>query len=172
MDSASARDPTHENIRAIARLEEQILHRRSGADRIAAGITRAAGSMVFVWVHILWYGGWIGVNLNLVPGAPVFDPYPFNFLTLVVSLEAIFLSLFVLNSQNRMSREADRRGQLEFQVNLLAEQENTKTLEMLDAICRHLGLPMTSDDELHKLSERTDVDRLATDLDKQLPNDP
>lgn len=127
--------------------------------------------MIFVWVHILWYAGWVGVNVNLIPGVPAFDPYPFNFLTLVVSLEAIFLSLFVLNSQNRMSREADRRGQLEFQVNLLAEQENTKTLEMLHSIGRHLGLPMTSDDELHKLSERTDVDRLATDLAERLPKD-
>lgn len=101
--------PTHENIQAIARLEEQVLQRRTGADRVAAGITRAAGSMAFAWVHVAWYAGWVCVNLGLVPGVPVFDPYPFNFLTLVVSLEAIFLSLFVLNSQNRMTREADRR---------------------------------------------------------------
>lgn len=163
--------PTHENIQAIARLEEQVRQRRTGADRVAAGITRAAGSMAFAWVHVAWYAGWVCVNLGLVPNVPAFDPYPFNFLTLVVSLEAIFLSLFVLNSQNRMSREADRRGQLEFQVNLLAEQENTKTLEMLQRICEHLGLPITADDELHKLSERTDVDQLATELARQLPGE-
>ena len=165
------RDPTQANIEAIARMEEQILRGRSGADRIGAGITRAGGSMVFVWVHVVWYAGWIAMNVNRIPGIATFDPYPFNFLTLIVSLEAIFLSLFVLNSQNRMTREADRRAQLELQVNLLAEQENTKTLEMLHRICQHLGLPIKPDDELHKLSERTDVDRLASDLAHQLPND-
>lgn len=156
-------DPAQANIQAIARLEEQILHGRSGADRIGSGITQAAGTMVFVFVHVVLFASWIGVNVNLVPGVSVFDPYPFNFLTFVVSLEAIFLSLFVLNSQNRMTREADRRAQLEFQVNLLAEQENTKTLEMLQRICQHLGLEITADDEVHRLSERTDVDRLASE---------
>jgi uncharacterized membrane protein len=127
--------------------------------------------MTFVWVHVVWYAGWIGANLDLVPGVRTFDPYPFSFLTLVVSLEAIFLSLFVLNSQNRMTREADRRAHLDFQVNLLAEQENTKTLEMLQRLCRHLGVAIPSDDELDRLSEKTDVDRIASDLAQQLPDD-
>ena len=98
-----------------------------------------------------------------------FDPYPFSFLTLIVSLEAIFLSLFVLISQSRMSREADRRAHLDLQVNLLAEQENTKALEMLHRISQHLGLEIPRDDEVHGLIEKTHVDHLASELDKRLP---
>jgi uncharacterized membrane protein len=168
--SKTVPDPALDNVEAIVRLEEQAIHRRSVGERIGAAITRAAGSMAFVWVHVVWYAGWIGVNLGLVPGMPVFDPFPFSFLTLVVSLEAIFLSLFVLNSQNRMAREADRRAHLDFQVNLLAEQENTKTLEMLQRLCEHLGVAIPSDEELRKLTEKTDVDRIASQLARQLPN--
>ena len=97
-------DPSLTNIQAIARLEQQMLHSRSGADRIGAAITRIAGSLVFVGVHAVWFAAWIAVNAELVPGVPVFDPYPFSFLTLVVSLEAIFLAIFVLMSQNRAAR--------------------------------------------------------------------
>jgi uncharacterized membrane protein len=162
-------DPSRTNIQAIAKLEEQMLHGRSAADRCGAGITRFAGSIVFVCVHVIWFGLWIGVNAGVIAGVSVFDPYPFSFLTLVVSLEAIFLSLFVLISQNRMSREADRRAHLDLQVNLLAEQENTKALEMLQRISQQLGLKIPRDDEVHELIEKTDVDRLASELDKRLP---
>lgn len=148
-----------------------MLHGRSGADRIAAGIARVAGSVVSVCVHVIWFGIWIGVNAKLIPGVAVFDPYPFSFLTLIVSLEAIILSLFVLISQNRMSREADRRAHLDLQVNLLAEQENTKALEMLHRIAQHLGLEIPREDEVHGLLEKTDIDRLATELDERLPRD-
>jgi len=161
-------DPSQTNIQAIARLEEQMLHGRSWGDRTGAGIVRIAGSIAFVCVHVVWFGLWIAVNVSLIPGVPVFDPYPFSFLTLVVSLEAIFLSLFVLISQNRMSREADRRAHLDLQVNLLAEQEDTKALEMLHRISQHLGLEIPRDDEVHGLIEKTHVDRLASELDKRL----
>ena len=98
-------------------------------------------------------------------------PYPFSFLTLIVSLEAIILSLFVLISQNRMSREADRRAHRDLQVNLLAEQENTKALEMLHRIAQQLGLEIPREDEVHGLIEKTDIDRLASELDERLPKD-
>lgn len=163
-------DPATANIHAIARLERQARQFRKWPDRIGAGVTRAAGTMVFVGIHALWFAVWIAANVQLLPGVRVFDPYPFSFLTLVVSLEAIFLSVFVLISQNRMSREADRRAQLELQVNLLAEEENTATLEMLRRICEHLGLEVPEEAEVQRLSERTDIDRLAAELDKRLPS--
>ena len=76
-----------------------------------------------------------------------FDPFPYAFLTLVVSLEAIFLSLFILMSQNRAALHADRRAHLDLQINLLAEHESTKTLELLKALCEHHGLACSQDPE-------------------------
>jgi uncharacterized membrane protein len=94
------------NIRAIARLENEALHQRSLTDRVSDSITRLAGSSVFILVHIIWFTIWIILNLGRVPAIHPFDPYPFTFLTMVVSLEAIFLSIFVLISQNRMALRA------------------------------------------------------------------
>ena len=118
------------NIRAIARLENEALHQRSLTGRISDGVTRFAGSSVFIVLHIIWFSLWIILNMGRVRGIHPFDPYPFTFLTMVVSLEAIFLSIFVLISQNRMAHQADRRAHLDLQINLLAEQENTLMLRM------------------------------------------
>jgi len=101
---------------------------RSFADIIA----RFCGSFTFVWVHLIWFGAWVIVND--LPGVPHFDPFPFTFLTLVVSLEAIFLSAFILTSQNHETRLSERRNQLDLQINLLTEQENTKMIAILQAI--------------------------------------
>ena len=169
--AAGEAEPGQANIRAVARLQERMLRGRSGADRAGAGVTRAAGTTVFVGIHVIWFAVWIGANINVVSAVRIFDPYPFNFLTLVVSLEAIFLTLFVLISQNRMSKEADRRTHLDLQVNLLAEEETTKALAMLHRISQHLGLEIPGDDDLHRLSEKTDVVRLARELDRQMPED-
>src|SRR5688572_22625164 len=113
------------NIRAIADLEQRALHERSAADRLSDAISRATGSGPFALFHVIGFSLWLLINLGIVPGLEPFDPYPFNFLTLVVSLEAIFLSVFVLMSQNRMSRQAEKRAHLDLQVDMLAEQELT-----------------------------------------------
>ena len=113
------------NIRAIADLEERALHQRGAADRLSDAISRATGSGPFALFHLIGFSLWLLVNMGIVPGIEPFDPYPFNFLTLVVSLEAIFLSVFVLMSQNRLTRQAEKRAHLDLQVNMLAEQELT-----------------------------------------------
>ena len=84
------------NIRAIAELEQRALHERSAADRLSDEISRATGSGRFALFHVGWFGGWFLINSGLISAIEPFDPYPFSFLTLVVSLEAIFLSVFVL----------------------------------------------------------------------------
>ena len=122
--AACADDLTRDNVQSMRRVEEQALAHRSGADRIAAFVAGFCGSMPFVWLHVLWFSCW--PLLNSWPGIRHFDPYPFTFLTLVVSLEAIFLSAFILISQNYELRISDRRNQLDLQINLLTEQENTK----------------------------------------------
>jgi uncharacterized membrane protein len=158
------------NIRAIAQLEERAIAARSSADRASDAITSVAGSPAFVAAHAAGFTFWILVNVAAVPGIEPFDPYPFSFLTLVVSLEAIFLAIFVLMSQNRAARLADRRAHLDLQVDLLAERELTVMLHMLRALCaKH---KVTLDDvgtDVKDLLEETDVNELASNLDEKLP---
>jgi uncharacterized membrane protein len=168
---ASPALPTR-NIRAIARLENEALHQRSLTDRVSDSITRFAGSSVFILLHIVWFIVWIVLNLGDFPGIHPFDPYPFTFLTMVVSLEAIFLSIFVLISQNRMAHQTDRRAHLDLQINLLAEQESTMMLRMLESLCEQEGIntePLK--EEIHSLFEKTDVHALMHELEKQLPDE-
>ena len=163
--------PEERNIHAIVTLEQEALHSRSFADRISDAITRFSGSVAFIILHILWFVAWIIVNRGWIPEVSPFDPFPFNFLTLVVSLEAIFLSTFVLMSQNRMSQQADKRAHLDLQVNLLAEQEATMMLKMLQRICHHLGLEEEFfDEEVQQLVKKTDVHTLVNELEKELPS--
>jgi uncharacterized membrane protein len=162
--------PLARNVHAIAELERATIHGRRPADRVSDAITRVAGSAGFVAAHGVLFAGWIAANVGLVPGVKPFDPYPFAFLTLVVSLEAIFLSIFVLMSQNRMARLADRRAHLDLQVDLLAEREVTVMLRMLRALCAKQGIRLDGlDPDVQALLEETDVTALASDLEQELP---
>ena len=134
---------TKANIRSIADLEMEALHRRSVADRVWDTLGSIAGGSWFVAAfHVIWFAAWIAVNRGYVRGIKPFDPYPFNLLTMIVSLEAIFVTIAVLNSQNRMTRLADRRTHLDLQINMLAEAESTATLRLLRQIAKHLKLPV------------------------------
>ena len=88
--------------------------------------------------HVLWFGLWVSVNVGLIPGVTPFDPFPFPFLTMTVSLEAIFVAWFVLASQNRLARESDKRSHLNLQIDMLTEREMTAVLRLLQDIARHL----------------------------------
>ena len=158
------------NIESIMRLDEQTSRQRSTAEHVADKITTFAGSTPFIIFHIAWFAGWILVNLRLLPGIRPFDPLPFSFLTLVVSLEAIFLALLVLKSQNRMTKEADKRAHIDLQINMLAEQEGTKILNMIQRIGKHLGLEEEIDEAMQQLSQETDVNQVAKTLDEKSSN--
>lgn len=112
---------------------------------------------------------WIAWNCAPITGIPRFDPFPFPALTTIVSLESIFLSLFILASQNRATRRADERAHLDLQVNLLAEREATKMLQLLRALCIHQGLDEDSDAELTQLLQQTEPATIARELERQLP---
>ena len=156
-------DVTRQNVKAIRALEEAAMARRTRADRAAAVIARFCGSMTFVWIHVALFAAWVGYNA--LPWFTPFDPYPFTFLTLVVSLEAIFLSTFILISQNYDMRVAERRNQLDLQINLLAEQENTKALQILERIARKVGAHVTDDPQIRALEEATRPEALARQID-------
>jgi uncharacterized membrane protein len=162
-------DTPSSNVARVAKLEADALGARSLGARCARGLIRVAGTTTFAVVHLVWFVAWIVVNTGLVPGMQSFDPYPFNFLTLVVSLEAIFLSIWILISQNEMERLADRRAHLDLQINMLAEQESTAAIRMLQRISEHLGIQ--SDDTVDTaLSEETDVERIVTAIDQTVPS--
>ena len=123
--------------------------------------------MAFVWVHVLWFSVWILANTAVIPIKPI-DPYPFSFLTLVVSLEAIFLSTFILISENRQARIDERRNHLDLQINLLAEQENTKTLQLLEQIASKLGVDAKTDPDVEVLEQATRPDKLLEQIDQSV----
>jgi uncharacterized membrane protein len=163
-------EPSDRGIRDIAQLERNYQQTRSFVDRMATSITRKAGSGAALVIHVVWFLLWIAANLGLFDLQP-FDPYPFSLLTTIVSLEAIFLTLFVLIAQNRMSHEADRRAELDLQVNLLAEREDTMILRILHDISLHLGLKGTATKDLAELLKETRVDELSHKLDSALPSE-
>jgi uncharacterized membrane protein len=164
--------PIGRNIQSIAELEKAALHDRSAAQRISDAFTKFIGSMIFVVLHLIWFGVWVFVNLNLIPGVTPFDPFPFGILTLIVSSEGVLLAIFVLISQNRMSRMTDRRAHLDLQISLLAEQEMTKALQMLQTIGHHVGAPVeTHNTEVQQLMEETCVPKLVDELEERLPNE-
>jgi len=155
------------NIDAIAQLEQEFTRQRSTLDRVSDGISSFVGSVQFVLAHAVAFLIWILLNAGIVPGLPAFDPYPFTFLNLVLAIEAVFLSTFVLMSQNRQNHQADRWAHLDLQVSLLGEQETTKMLQMLGKICDHLGLKqVTRDKELKEMVQTTHVEVLAEELNQ------
>lgn len=138
------------NLEILHRQRAEAARRRRPGDRVADAITRFCGSMTFVYVHAAWMGAWLLINSRVVPILPPFDPYPYVMLAMVASVEAIFLSTFVLISQNRMQRTADKRDELDLQINLLAEHEITRLIALVDAIARKLDVPVP-DAELEEL---------------------
>jgi len=154
------------NIATIARLRDEAEAAKSKQEHAADAITRFSGSMTFVYIHAAWFTLWIAVNLGLV-GLPPFDPYPFGLLTLIVSLEAIFLSTFVLLSQNRQAVLADHRADLDLQINLLAEYEITRILVFVDRIADKLGIDACKDPELAELEKDVEPGQLLHEIDEQ-----
>lgn len=160
--SGSVDELTQQNVEAVSRLEEAAREERTSTDRIAEAIANFCGSMTFVWVHVIWFGAWI--LMNLIPGIRHIDPFPFTFLTLVVSLEAIFLSTFILISQNHETRISERRSHLDLQLNMLSEQENTRMIAMLQAIAAKVGVDLSQDPQLQALSQDTQPEKLVQQI--------
>lgn len=153
-----------DNIAALATRARAERRAAPLAARIADRITRFTGSMTFVALHLAAYGMWIVANLGWIPGVPRFDP-TFVILASEASVEAIFLSTFVLISQNRMAEQADRRADLDLHINLLAEHELTRLAALVGRIAERLDVAV-EDREIE-----TDVEpgRVLDALDAQKP---
>jgi uncharacterized membrane protein len=153
------------NIANLSRLRQQTSQRRTLQEHLSDAITSVSGRMLFVYLHILWFGGWIVVNAGWGP-LPRFDPFPYGLLTMIVSLEAIFLSTFVLISQNRLSDETERRADLDLHIVLLTEHEVTRVLQMLDAIHDKLGIVNHTQSELAQLEIETKPEDVLAEIQR------
>jgi len=164
--SRSSKTPEQQNIQTIIGLERENRGSRSPLERVADAITAVASSPAFLFGHLVWFGLWIGLNSTV--SSPI-DPYPFRLLTLVVSLEAIVLTGFVLMAQSRMTQLADRRAHLDLQINVLAEQELTAILKVVCLVGEKLGLDVAgADPRVSQLLTQTDVRTLAATLNDEL----
>ena len=172
----SRRPITDDDVRGMSRtladnirgMEERRRHEAAHAsfsDRLAQAITAFAGSMLFVVVHLLFYGGWIAVNLGWVPAIEPFDQ-TFVVLAMEASVEAIFLSTFVLISQNRMMAATDRRGDLDLHINLLAEHELTRIAALVETIAAKLDIEQ-SDPEFEEVKQDISAHRVLDALDAE-----
>ncbi len=154
------------NIDTLLEVRRQMDQNRTVQDRIADWITAFSGSMAFLYFHIVWFGGWIMVNVGWF-GLKAFDPFPFGLLTMIVSLEAIFLSTFVLISQNRSSAISDERSDLDLHIDLLAEYEITKILRLADAIADKLNAKEGKDKELPQLEQIISPDKVLHEIQRR-----
>lgn len=140
------------NIHALQRRRKAEESRASTEQRVADAITRFTGSMLFVYIHLVIFGFWIVANLGWIPGVPPWDQ-SFVVLGMVASVEAIFLSTFILITQNRMAAADDRRAELDVQIGLLAEAEITKVVELVSAIASRLEIS-TGGEEIEEMKRR------------------
>jgi uncharacterized membrane protein len=132
--------------------------------RIAAKVTAFTGSMAFVYIHLALFGSWIVVNLPGVP-FPKFDP-SFVVLAMFASVEAIFLSTFVLITQNRMAELADKRDDLNLQMSLLAEHEVTRLVQLVSAMAKKMDIAEAHDPELDELKRDVAPEKVLDTLDR------
>jgi uncharacterized membrane protein len=151
-----------ENIQRLKERDEREAREAPLGDRLADAITRFAGSMRFVALHALLFGSWIVWNLGWIPGLKPFDP-TFVVLAMEASVEAIFLSTFVLISQNRMAAAADRRGDLDLHISLLAEHELTRLAGMIEQIAERVGA--RSDPEIGEIKKDVSPEQVLDALD-------
>lgn len=165
------------NIAAILERRQRDDIRRGSQERAADAISRFAGSMPFVYIHLVVFGLWIVINLGWVPDAPRFDP-SFVILAMVASVESIFLSTFVLITQNHMATEADRRADLDLQISLLAEHEVTRLITLTVAIARKLDLAEAAEPELNELAQDVapesvldEIERTERELEDEVAED-
>ncbi|MGH2632340.1 MAG: DUF1003 domain-containing protein [Tepidiformaceae bacterium] len=156
-----------ENIRSLLAKQEAAQAARGIQDKTADWLTLFSGTMLFVYIHALWFVVWMAFNLGIF-GLPAFDPFPFGLLTMIVSLESIFLSTFVLISQNRSAALADRRSDLDLHTNLLTEHELTRVLRITKAIAEHLSVDVQDEAvDVAELEQDVTPAEIADELDRQ-----
>ncbi len=167
-DHSAFKRRLHSRRQVIKSFEAKANGSRTIAERIADFMTTSFGSFTFFFANTILFLFWILINTNQIPQIKPFDPFPFNLLTMVVSLEAIFLSIIVLMSQNRASKIDDIRDEIDLQITTIAEEEITKMMELQVMILKKQGIDISTDQELQQMLEPTDTNRIEKELEKQM----
>lgn len=162
----------HEKIRrhrlAIKSYRAKADAHRTVGERFADWLSKYFGSVTFLIINLLWFLLWFLINLGLLPGIEPFDPYPFGFLTVVVSLEAIFLAIIVLISQNRAARIAEVREEVDLYVNTISEEEISKVMQLLLLLLEKNGVDVSKDEEIQSMLKPLNSREIEKLLEKQL----
>ena len=162
----TASKQTREPVRDIFR---QVLGRKkTGGERLAFWLTDSFGTTGFLALNLLLFLLWVGSNQGWIPFFPTFDAYPYGLLTMIVSLEAIVLSIVVLIAQNKAEHLADMRGEIDLEVNVQAEREITKILRMLERIERALHMPVSPDAQLRIMQRQLDLRKIKQHVEKRM----
>jgi uncharacterized membrane protein len=153
------------NIRALVDRRRREQSKATTQQRVADSITRFTGSMAFVYLHLVVFGVWVVANLHWMPGVPAWDE-SFVLLAMIASVEAIFLSTFVLISQNRMAAEADKRADLDLQISLLTEHELTKVASLLKQMAETLHIEPEAQGELEEATRDVAPERVLDEIEE------
>ena len=159
---------TRARQRVIHSIEARLNERRTMTEKLADDLVRFLGNFRFALVNLLFFVSWIAINLGYVPGVQAFDSPPFIMLINIVSLEAIFLSIFVLISQNREAKISDLREEIDLQVNMIAEREITKIIHLISFLMKHMNIPYEKDPELKRMMKPLDTEEIRKELERQL----
>lgn len=152
----------------IKSLKAKYMASRSLMEKTADLLTQIFGSVPFLILNVLWFTGWIAVNQGVFPSIKTFDPFPYGLLTMIVSLEAIILSTFVLISQNRSSKIDNLREELDLHVDVVTESEITKVMKLNTILLSKIGIDLTKDKELEKMLKPLDKSSIEKSLAKQV----
>jgi uncharacterized membrane protein len=157
------------NIETVIRLEAEQENRVAPADRLSEAIGQFAGTNTFITIQLICVALWVFINTGAPKAVPPFDPFPFVFLGVLLALEAVLLTSFVLIRQNRMSAKSDHRSHLDLQINLLAEKEITKVIQLLQRMSQQMGIEQEiTDRETRELGKDTELEDVARDLQENL----
>jgi len=152
----------------ITSLKAKADAKRTHADKFADFLTASFGTVFFFTLNAAFFSIWIIWNMGALPHVPVIDPFPFGLLTMVVSLEAIFLAIIVLISQNRGARIAELREEVELYINTYAESEITKLMYLQTLLLKKNGIDISKDEDVQTMLESLESDKIELELEKQL----
>ena len=153
---------------AIKSIKAKANLKRNRIEKIADWLTQKFGTIIFLSINGIWFLAWLLINLSLVPGIKPFDPFPFGLLTMIVSLEAIFLAIIVLISQNREENITDLREESSLQIGVFTEREVSKILELLVALLEKNDIDVSRDKQLQRMLKPFDMNRVEKVLENQV----
>jgi len=172
MDSNTSPTFTQKNVKdrrlMIERLKSKTISTRSSTEKIADFITKSSGSLTFLSLNILFFVLWIIINLGFVPGIAPFDPFPFGLLTMMVSLEAILLCIFILISQTRFEKLENLRENIDLHFEIITEEEITKLIKMTKLIAEKNQIELGNDLELKEMLKPIDLEKIEKALEKNI----